>query len=120
MANDSHAPPAASDKRPLRRFFITDWGSIPIVLALIVLWVVFWLANDKFLSPLNLTNLMLQIAALGTLAIGSVLVLLLGELDFSAAMVSGLCAAIMGALNMRAGVPGPVAVLIGIGAGTVI
>ncbi len=120
MANDPYASPAASDRRPLRRFFITDWGSIPIVLALIVLWIIFWLANDKFLSPLNLTNLMLQIAALGTLAIGSVLVLLLGELDFSAAMVSGLCAAIMGALNMRAGVPGPVAMLVGIGAGTAI
>ena len=33
------------------------------------IWLIFWLANDKFLSPLNLTNLMLQIAALGTLAV---------------------------------------------------
>jgi D-xylose transport system permease protein len=120
MANDSYAPPAASERHPLRHFFITDWGSIPIVLALIVLWAFFWLANDKFLSPLNLTNLMLQIAALGTLATSSVLVLLLGEIDLSAAMVSGLCAAIMGSLNVRNGVPGPVAVLAGIGAGTLI
>jgi D-xylose transport system permease protein len=120
MSNDFHASSATAERRPLRRLLTTDWGSIPIVLALIFLWVVFWLANDKFLSPQNLTNLMLQIAALGTLATGIVLVLLLGEIDLSAAMVSGLCAAIMGALNVRAGVPGPLAALTGIGAGTLI
>jgi D-xylose transport system permease protein len=120
MSNNSHAPSTALDRRAPRRFFFSDWGSIPIVLGLVVLWAIFWLANDKFLSPLNLTNLMLQIAALGTLAIGMVLVLLLGEIDLSAAMVSGLCAAIMGALNVNAGVPGPLAVLAGLGAGALI
>lgn len=120
MSNNSHLPPAPADRRSPRRFFFSDWGSLPIVVGLVALWAIFWLANDKFLSPLNLTNLMLQIAALGTLAIGMVLVLLLGEIDLSAAMVSGLCAAIMGALNVRAGVPGLWAVLAGMGAGAMI
>ncbi|HSD83486.1 MAG TPA: sugar ABC transporter permease [Anaerolineae bacterium] len=119
MSNDSRPRPAAFDRRFLRRF-TADWGPLPIVLALIVLWIIFWLANDKFLSPLNLTNLMLQIAALGTLATGIVLVLLLGELDLSAAMVSGLGAAIMSSLNVRNGLPGPLALLAGIGVGTLI
>jgi D-xylose transport system permease protein len=83
------------------------------VLGLCGIWLIFWLANDKFLSPLNLTNLMLQIAALGTLAISVFLVLLLGEIDLSAGMVSGLCAAVMAVLNVKAGVPGPLAVLAG-------
>ncbi|HTP10624.1 MAG TPA: sugar ABC transporter permease [Anaerolineae bacterium] len=91
----------------------TDWGSIPTVLGLCGIWLIFWLANEKFLSPLNLTNLMLQIAALGTLAISVFLVLLLGEIDLSAGMVSGLCAAVMAVLNVKAGVPGPLAVLAG-------
>jgi D-xylose transport system permease protein len=120
MSNNSYAPANATERPLPRRFFFSDWGSLPIVSALFVLWTIFWLVNDKFLSPLNLTNLMLQIAALGTLAIGMVLVLLLGEIDLSAAMVSGLCAAIMGALNVRAGVPGPWAVLAGLGAGALI
>ena len=77
------------------------------------IWLVFWLANDKFLSPLNLTNLMLQIAALGTLATGIFLALLLGEIDLSAGVVSGLCAAVMAVLNVKLGVPGPLAVLAG-------
>jgi D-xylose transport system permease protein len=114
MSNHSHVSSPAIERHLLRRFFFNDWGSFLIVLGLIGLWVIFWLANDKFLSPLNLTNLMLQIAALGTLAIGVFLVLLLGEIDLSAGMVSGLCAAIMAVLNVKAGIPGPLAVLAGI------
>ncbi len=115
MTSDSRWHMTEFGTRGLRRRWVTtDWGSFPIVLGLGVIWLIFWLANDKFLSPLNLTNLVLQIAALGTLAIGIFLVLLLGEIDLSAGMVSGLCAAIMAVLNVKAGVPGPLAVLAGI------
>ena len=111
---DSHWHMTESGAHGLRRrWSTTDWGSLPIVLGLIGIWLIFWLANEKFLSPLNLTNLVLQIAALGTLAISVFLVLLLGEIDLSAGMVSGLCAAVMAVLNVKAGVPGPLAVLAG-------
>ena len=114
MTSDSRWRTTETGARGLRRRWETaDWGSLPIVLGLTGIWLIFWLANDKFLSPLNLTNLMLQIASLGTLAIGVFLVLLLGEIDLSAGMVSGLCAAIMAVLNVKAGVPGPLAVLAG-------
>ena len=114
MTSDSRWHTTESGAHGLRRrWSIADWGSLPIVLGLSSIWLIFWLANDKFLSPLNLTNLMLQIAALGTLAIGVFLVLLLGEIDLSAGMVSGLCAAIMAVLNVKAGLPGPLAVLAG-------
>ncbi len=114
MTSDIHWHIAESGARGLRhRLETADWGSFPIVLGLSGIWLIFWLANDKFLSPLNLTNLILQIAALGTLAISVFLVLLLGEIDLSAGMVSGLCAAVMAVLNVKAGVPGPLAVLAG-------
>jgi D-xylose transport system permease protein len=114
MTSDLHLPVAKAGARGLRRRLeTTDWGSLPVVLGLSAIWLIFWSANDKFLSPLNLTNLMLQIAALGTLAISVFLVLLLGEIDLSAGMVSGLCAAVMAVLNVKAGVPGPLAVLAG-------
>jgi D-xylose transport system permease protein len=118
MATDSRWQVPESGLRGLRRRWGTaDWGSFPIVLGLCGIWLIFWLANEKFLSPLNLTNLMLQIAALGTLAISVFLVLLLGEIDLSAGMVSGLCAAVMAVLNVKAGVPGPAAVLAGMSVG---
>ena len=89
-------------------------------MGLIISWLALGLINDAFLTPLNLTNLMLQIASLGTLATGICLVLLLGEIDMSAGVVSGLSAALMAALNVRLGVPGPLAVLAGIGAGALV
>jgi len=103
-----------------QRFSRSDFGPLPIIVGLLVIWGVFQLANDKFLSPLNLTNLMAQISALGTIAVGAVLILLLGEVDLSAGSVSGLCAAVMAVLNVKIGVPGPVAVLAGLVTGLAI
>ena len=57
---------------------------------LVVIWTIFTIANDRFLTAVNLTNLALQIAAVGTISVGVVLVLLLGEIDLSVGAVSGL------------------------------
>jgi D-xylose transport system permease protein len=100
-------------RRLVGRFTRADLGSLPIVFGMLVIWGVFQLANDKFLTPLNLTNLLFQIAALGTIAVGAVLVLLLGEVDLSAGSVSGLAAAVMAVLNVKSGVPAPLAVMAG-------
>jgi D-xylose transport system permease protein len=97
-----------------------DLGPLPVVLGLVVIWSIFQIANPNFLTPLNLTNLMLQIAATGTIAIGVVLVLLLGEIDLSLGAVSGLASAIMAVLNVKLGVAAPLAVLAGIIAGALI
>src|ERR671930_46981 len=78
-------------------------GSLPVLLGLVVIAAVFQIANPKFLTPLNLTNLMVQIAAVGTISVGIVLVLLLGEIDLSVGAVSGLCAAIMAVLSAKNG-----------------
>jgi len=94
--------------------------ALPVLGALLLLCTVFQIANANFLSPLNLTNLLMQIAAMGTLACGVVLVLLLGEIDLSAGAVSGLCAAIMAVLHVKHGVPGPLAVTLSLAAGAVI
>jgi D-xylose transport system permease protein len=103
-----------------QRFTRADLGPLPMVFGLLVIWLIFQRANDRFLSPLNLTNLMAQISALGTISVGAVLVLLLGEVDLSAGSVSGLCAAVMAVLNVKSGVPGPVAVLAGLATGLAI
>ena len=120
MAND---PRLASEQsgnllqRWWQSFRQSDLGPLPIIFGLLIIWLVFQRANHMFLSPLNLTNLLAQISALGTIAVGAVLVLLLGEVDLSAGAVSGLCAAIMAVLNVKYGVPGPIAVLAGLLAG---
>ncbi|MEO5901885.1 MAG: sugar ABC transporter permease [Ilumatobacteraceae bacterium] len=80
-------------------------GNIPVVVALLGVWIYFYLSNHKFISAGNLTNLMLQLAAGGTIAIGVVLVLLLGEIDLSVGSISGFAAAVMVVLNLRHGWP---------------
>lgn len=86
-----------------RRLGQGELGSLPVVLGLAGVWIYFQSANSNFLSAGNLTNLMLQISAMGTIAVGVVLVLLLGEIDLSVGYVSGLCAAIMAVLNVKEG-----------------
>jgi D-xylose transport system permease protein len=103
-----------------RRLAQGELGAVPIVLGLVVIWLIFWIANDRFLSAGNITNLLLQTASTGTISIGVVLVLLLGEIDLSVGAVSGLSAAIMAVLNVKHGVPGWLAILAGLAAGAAI
>jgi D-xylose transport system permease protein len=97
-----------------------DIGSLPVALGLILIAIIFQIANPNFLTPLNLTNLMVQISAVGTISVGVVLVLLIGEIDLSVGAVSGFSAAIMAVLSVKMGLPGIVAILAGVLTGALI
>jgi D-xylose transport system permease protein len=84
-----------------RRIRGGELGAWPVIIGLIVIWIVFQSLNDRFLTPQNLTNLSLQIAATGTISVGVVLVLLLGEIDLSVGSVAGVAAATLAVLNVR-------------------
>jgi simple sugar transport system permease protein/D-xylose transport system permease protein len=77
-----------------RRISDGDLGSVPVVVGLILIWGVFYLLNPRFLASGNLVNLAMQSAAVGTIALGVVLVLLLGQIDLSIGSISGLSAAV--------------------------
>lgn len=98
---------------------------VPVLLALAAIWVYFglavplyehWTNPDSesvrfiFLSARNIYNLFMQSAVIATLAVGITIVLLLGDIDLSAAATAGVCAALLGVLVL-AGVPGWVACL---------
>src|SRR5262249_61757768 len=92
----------------LRRFLQGDLASLRVILAIALIWIIFALQNERFLSAANLTNLFLQITAVGLIAVGVVMVLLLGEIDLSVGAVSGFAAAVMAVLRGEAGgPPGP-------------
>lgn len=82
-----------------------DLGSLPVVVGLVIIWAIFQAVNPNFLSSTNLVNLTMQCAAVGTIAIGIVLVLLLGEIDLSVGSVSGLSSAILAVGFVQAGLP---------------
>ncbi|MEU4700893.1 sugar ABC transporter permease [Nonomuraea dietziae] len=72
-----------------------DLGVLPVVIGLIVIWSVFQVLNPIFLSSVNLVNLTLECAPVGIIALGVVVVLLVGQIDLSVGSVSGLTSAVM-------------------------
>jgi D-xylose transport system permease protein len=124
----SGAPPAPAETEEapqprmdlLRRFVAGDLAELRVVLALVVIWAVFYFQEERFLSSVNLTNLTLQMTAVGLVSVGVVLVLLLGEIDLSVGAVSGLCSAIMAVLAVKHGWSPYLAIAAGVAAGTVI
>ncbi|WP_200307727.1 sugar ABC transporter permease [Streptomyces adelaidensis] len=71
-----------------------ELGSLPVFVGLIVIWTIFQLQNDRFLSAGNLSDISYFLSATGMLAIGLVFVLLLGEIDLSVGSVSGLASTV--------------------------
>ncbi len=80
-----------------------DVGSLPVVVGLLVIGIIFQSLNDVFLSSSNITNLVLDSCAVGVIALGIVCVLLVGEIDLSVGSVSGLSGAIVAVLSVRNG-----------------
>ncbi len=75
-----------------------ELGPLPVVVGLAAIWTYFQVQDSHFLTARNLSNLVLQIGVSGTIAVGVVLVLLLGEIDLSVGSVAGLCSAILGVM----------------------
>ncbi|WP_017572596.1 sugar ABC transporter permease, partial [Nocardiopsis halotolerans] len=97
-----------------------ELGPIPVIIGLILIAVVFQSANERFLSPQNLSNLTVQIAAIGLMTTGVIMVLLLGEIDLSIGSVAGLAAAVLGVLAVKQGVPEWIAILAALGVGLLV
>ncbi len=72
-----------------------DLGSLPILLGVVVIAIIFQSQNENYLTPRNFVNLMVQMSGMATIAIGVVFVLLLGEIDLSIGYVSAVTAVTM-------------------------
>jgi ABC-type xylose transport system permease subunit len=97
-----------------------DLGSLPVVVGLVIIWAVFYALNPAFISSRNLVNLTLQMVPIGILAIGVVLVLLLGEIDLSIGSMYGLSGAVLVVLFVNQGMSVWVAVVAALAAGAVV
>jgi D-xylose transport system permease protein len=126
VAIPDSAAPAESPSEPasraeiMRRFLQGDLASLRVIFAIALIWLVFELQNDRFLSATNLTNLFLQITPVGLISVGVVLALLLGEIDLSIGAVSGLAASVMAVLTVKTGWDPYLAIVAGILTGAAI
>jgi D-xylose transport system permease protein len=113
MSTVAPGPPASVKERDetggvslgvaLRRLAEGELGSARVLIVLAVIWTIFGIANSNFLTAQNLVNLTLQIAAIGTISVGVVLVLLLGEIDLSVGAVAGVTSAAMAVVTVQHG-----------------
>ncbi|MCW2841622.1 MAG: transporter permease [Aeromicrobium sp.] len=97
-----------------------DMGALPSILGLVVLFIVFAIANDRFLSNLNMANLTTQAGSIIILAMALVPVLLLGDIDLAAGVTGGTSAGVMGLLVVKHDQPWGVAVAAALLTGAVI
>jgi D-xylose transport system permease protein len=66
-----------------------ELGSLPIIVGLVIIAIVFQTQNDRFLTAGNFVNLIVQTAPYAVIAMGVTFALLLGEIDLSIGFVSG-------------------------------
>ncbi|MGK5732667.1 sugar ABC transporter permease, partial [Streptomyces sp. URMC 124] len=104
----------------LRKLRSGELGSLPVIVGLIVIALVFQLRDSAFLGAENLNNLFVTAAGTGLIAVGIVFVLILGEIDLSVGSVSGLAAAVFAVLNVSHGMPEWLALVLAILSGTLI
>jgi D-xylose transport system permease protein len=98
-----------------------DVGSLPAVLGLVVLIIVFSsLRPETFTKAFNFGNLIQQSAGVTIIAMGLVFVLLLGEIDLSAGYTGGTAAGVTSLLLTKHDWPVAVAILVGLATGALI
>src|SRR3954468_20615312 len=91
MVSDRNVSLSAYFRGYVRRLASGDLGSLPIIVGMIIIALIFQRANSNFLTPRNFVNLILQMAGTTMIAFGVVFVLLLGEIDLSIGYVSAVC-----------------------------
>ena len=108
---------ALSETSPAKRKPALDWLRAPEFSSLIILCVViaaFGLGDSKFLSPLNVSNMMAFLPELGIIAIGMTLLLTAGEFDLSVGAVFALAPVVVMLLAQNAGFALGPALLVGL------
>jgi D-xylose transport system permease protein len=103
-----------------RKMKAGELGSIPVVVGLVLICVIFQSLNSAFLSAQNISDITVTMVGTGMISVGIVFVLLLGEIDLSVGSVSGASSAIAAVLAVNQGLPEWLAVLIAVAAGAAI
>lgn len=88
-------PPAqrtlgTASRQYVNRLRAGDVGMLPVIIGLVLIAVVFQVLNANFLTANNLVNLLVQGSVYVLIAIGTVYVLMIAEVDLSVGFVAGI------------------------------
>jgi D-xylose transport system permease protein len=134
VAESSTAPTDLQDERLIRptgvrenlaaqikRVRTGDLGALPVIIGLLIISVIFQIISPIFLGAENIgTIILLYSAPTGVIAVGIVLVLLLGQIDLSVGSMSGLAAAIFAVIYINGKLPEPLVIVIALAAGILV
>lgn len=101
----------------LRELMSRNLRQSGILIALLAIVALFSVLNSNFLSPGNLTNIVLQYSYILILAIGMMIVIIGGHIDLSVGSLLALTGAVSAVLVIKHGFPWWVGVLAAIGVG---
>lgn len=122
-----HHPPANAAEQfaqrshsPLQRIqhVLHRHPAISPLMVLIFALIVFTIINPRMIQPSNLSLILQQVAVIAALAIGQTLIILTAGIDLSCGAITILSMLVMANLASSAGLPGILALLIGVLAGT--
>lgn len=98
-----------------------NWGAYGVIAATIIIWVFFNFTTDGlFLTPRNLTMMLIQGVVLGIVVNGVLLIMVTGNIDISIASTVGLCATIAAWLQATQGWETLPTILVVVGIGLLI
>jgi fructose transport system permease protein len=125
MSVDTTAPATAAEQFALRRqspiqrlqHVLHAHPSISPLLVLIVSFIIFTILNPRFAAPGTIGIILQQTAVIAALAIGQTLVILTAGIDLSVGAIAILSSLVMATLATQNGLPGWLALLLGIGVG---
>lgn len=100
------------------RGFLRDSPTMIPALVLIISVLGFGLANSRFLGLGALTTVLQQVTVTGFVALAQTVVILTAGIDLSVGEILVLSSLVMGNLAVNTGLPAPLAMLIGVGVGT--
>jgi fructose transport system permease protein len=122
---DSHPPASAAEQFALRQqsplqrvqHLLHSHPSLSPLLVLVVAFIIFTVLNPAFAQPRTLSIVIQQVAVIAALAIGQTLVILTAGIDLSCGAIAILSMLVMANLSAKQGVPGALALVIGIAFG---
>lgn len=118
MSATTLTAPPATPERP--RLSATTIRELTLPAMLVAIWILFALLSPAFLSPRNLSMLMIELSVTATLAVGVLLVLLPGHTDLSVGAGAGLLGGIASVLVFKHGWPAPGALALSLVVGVVL
>ncbi len=125
MSVDTTAPATAAEQFALRRqspiqrvqHLLHSHPSISPLLVLVISYLAFAIINPRFAQPATLSIILQQVAVIAALAIGQTLIILTAGIDLSVGAITILAMLISANLAASSGLPGFLAVLVGIAIG---